>query len=183
MIHSINTYASDEALMEGIRCDESAAYKKLYVLNRENIQNYIYNNNGNYDDFKEIHQYAVCKVCEKIKLNKLELSSKLSTYVMGVAKNRWFNHLRDNGKLVPINEHFDLQDEVEDSEKEHNLTELMKTFDLLKDDCKKILKLRFWGKKRFEDIATTLNKKLSTVKMQTSRCLEKLKIKYTHPNG
>ena len=100
-------YNTDEQLLQGFRENDDRAWS--IVLNdidlRKMIFSLVIKNSGNEEDAIDVLQDALIVLCEKVKLGTFELSSKLSTYLYGIARNIWYKKLRTSGKaLINMND-------------------------------------------------------------------------------
>lgn len=177
---------TDIEIIEGIKNNESRALECLYRLNRESFFNYVRLNSGNDDDAKDVLQDAVIVVHEKVIENKLVLTSSLKTYLTAVCNNLWYKKLRGMGKEVAMPEYFNYAIEDIDTDNEEmseRESKLMQYFDRLGEKCKELLTERFWKNKKMAEIADETDKNIQAVKMESSRCIEKLSRMYQKTLG
>jgi RNA polymerase sigma factor (sigma-70 family) len=173
---ALNTF-TDSDIIEGIKNNENWALDKLYKLNRDSFFNYVRINHGNDDDASDVLQDAVIVVYEKIVQNKLELTSSLKTYLTSVCNHIWYNKQRKKGKMVRMPDFFEetIADDISDQEPLNEIQiKLMSHFEKLGEKCRDLLTERFWKKKKMNEIADGLGKNLQSVKMDSSRCIQKL---------
>ena len=64
------------------------------------VQNFIINNNGSYDDARDIFQEAMIALYEKAKSDSFVLTSKISTYVYSICRRLWFKRLQQLGRFT-----------------------------------------------------------------------------------
>jgi RNA polymerase sigma factor (sigma-70 family) len=171
---------NDVEIIEGIRGDKSWALESLYKLNHEWLSHYIKNNNGLDGDEDNVLQEGVMVVYQKIMDNKLVINkgSSLKTYLSAVCKNIWYKELRKRKLLVPIPDYFDYsKDEIESDDRPlTKIEEILKDeYVGIKDECKRIFKLRFWENKKLTEIAELFGEKYESFKVRSSRCEEKLR--------
>ena len=98
---------TDKEIVEGIRNDENGALEFLYKENFHAIAYFIYNNNGNEQDAKDICQEAVILFYEKIKGNALELNCSIKTYLYAVCRRLWLKRLYYKSKFTSKPDNFD----------------------------------------------------------------------------
>jgi RNA polymerase sigma factor (sigma-70 family) len=174
----VKLYNSDHSILKGMMENDSRAYTALYDLCRYDIINYILSKNGNEDDAADIVQEVILEMNKKIKTGTFVLSSKLTTYLIAIAKYKWFKQLGDRGILIQYEPEFD---DIEEEPQGYSNEQIELVLKMLKDmdeKCQEIIHMRFWGGKRYENIAQIIEKKLSAVKMRGKRCLDDLETKF-----
>ncbi len=170
-----NKEISDLELMEGIQMGNESFLELLYDRCRTSIQHFVINNQGSQDEAEDIVQDTIIVAWEKIIRKELVLNqhTKLSTYLMGVAKFKWYAALRAKGKMAPIETDYDEPEEENlEEEKFILLSELINKLD---DICREILTQKYWLKKKFEEIKIQAVPTTAALKMKSSRCHVKLK--------
>jgi len=176
MERNISGY-SDAEIVEGIKNKDSWAFKSLYSIDRNGIINFVMNNNGDHNDGEDALQEGVIGVWKNILANKYKLSegARLKTYLNKISRNWWYNQLRIRGITFQIADDFELEDiivDVEDSDE--RIKKLSKYFSLLGEKCQSILKLRFWEKKKLEEIAIIRGNTLQVIRNGSSKCIRDL---------
>jgi RNA polymerase sigma factor (sigma-70 family) len=171
---------SDLQVVEAIRNGDPTFVDELYKRCRSEIQRYVCNNSGDFDEADDIIQETVITVYEKIKDGKFQLNNdtRLTTFLVAVAKNKWSNRLRAQGKLVslPAHEEFDVEDETEElAMLEERYMELRRILEKLDEICREILRQRYWLKKKFEELEIQTIKTTDAIKMKSSRCHKQLR--------
>lgn len=89
---------SDLGLLKGLAKNDARSIELIYKANFPSIQSYILNNNGSYDDAKDIFQEAMIVLYEKSQSESFVLTSKLTTYVHSVCRRLWLKRLQQLGK-------------------------------------------------------------------------------------
>ena len=64
------------------------------------VQAFILNNNGTYDDARDIFQEAMITLYEKAKSESFVLTSQIKTYIYSVCKRLWLKRLQQMGRYV-----------------------------------------------------------------------------------
>lgn len=168
---------SDQDILEGIRNEHNWAYDQLYKMNREGIFNYVKMNSGDEDEAADVLQDAVIIVYEKVRDNKLVLTSSLKTYLTAICNNLWYKRLRAKGKMTIVPDLHGYPAELldEDADEEEELTnQLMHLMDSLGESCKQLLLARFWQKKKMKAIAEEQGTSEAVIKNKSSRCIGRL---------
>lgn len=84
------------------------------------------------------------------------------------------NNLRRTSQL---NESITADDSYLATDQSHDINAILKEIDLLSEEKQEILKLRFWGDLKFNEIAEKLNKNEAAVKKMFYRSIEEIKNK------
>lgn len=176
---------TDESLIKTLRSkndqEVNEAFKHLFRDYFPSIKNYITANNGTIDDAEDIFQDGLIVLYKKVRNENFELTSALKTYVYSICKYIWFNRVRKK-KEVELEEGADFLLPDEDQ-----LTILIKTeageliadlFGELGEECKNLLILFYYKRKKMKEIAQQLQLVSEQVaKNRKSRCLKKLREK------
>jgi RNA polymerase sigma factor (sigma-70 family) len=168
---------SDEMLINGLYSKQNEWVRILYDKARPIIIRYALNNDSSVDEAEDLVQNTVMIVYEQILLGKLFLTSSMTTYIYGIAKNLWLKELRKKRHLVvlPLHE-ANFEHDTQDELTENRLNQLQKAIEELDDKCKEILKNRYWHNKKFEEISQIYNATVASLKMKSSRCHESLQL-------
>jgi RNA polymerase sigma factor (sigma-70 family) len=89
---------NEQALLKGLANDDTKAIEIIYKDNFNMVQTFIINNNGNYDDARDIFQEAMIALYEKAKSDSFVLTSKISTYVYSICRRLWLKRLQQLGR-------------------------------------------------------------------------------------
>ena len=182
--HSMNQASSfipenptDEMLIKGLHTKQNEWVKVLYNKARPIIIRYALNNDSSVDEAEDLVQNTVIIVYEQILLGKLVLTSSMTTYIYGIAKNLWLKELRKKRNLVlhPPDE-ADFDSENQDDLTEYRLNQLQKAIEELDAKCQEILKSRYWQNMRFNEMSQIYNTTVASLKMKSSRCHESLQL-------
>ena len=84
---------SDEVLISSLAEGDSKAIGQIYSSYYPAIEKMVFKMNGSVDDAFDIFQDSVTILYEKAKANNLQLSCKLSTYLIAIAKHLWLKKL------------------------------------------------------------------------------------------
>ena len=90
----------EQALLKGLVNNDSKAIETIYKNNFKMVQAFILNNNGTYDDAKDVFQEAIITLYEKAKSESFVLTSQIKTYVYSVCRRLWLKRLQQMGKYV-----------------------------------------------------------------------------------
>lgn len=140
---------TDEELYEamlGNRSQREAAFEYLYQASglRVWVINHVINHQGDEMQGEDVFQDAIIILDRNVREGKFIRGSTLKTYLIGIAKQHWFNRLRTLSKfstLIP-EIHADLEEslEVQVINEERN-SMVNQIIEKLGEHCKKVLSL------------------------------------------
>ena len=140
------TTFSDKEFIKGILEHNTVIINQVYKQFLPMVRKMILSTGGDSQQAKDIFQDAILIVYRKLKAGELELSCKFSTYLYAVTKKLWIQELKlkkktsiNTEKIADIAEEPDEMDEYRVSLKKI----LLKHFNQLSDDCRKILRMHF----------------------------------------
>ena len=172
-------YTDDEFLLSGIKNLDNDAFQFLYKNYFGMIKELIRKNNGTTDDAKDVFQECLIAIIEKLNDSPIILTSTFKTYFYSMCRFNWLKKIRENKKFIKLNEldDIDIEDSAYDSEKEIKI-EKLDLLTQLGQKCQEILKLFYYQKKSFEEIALILEyTNADNAKVQKYKCIEQLKKK------
>lgn len=136
---------SDNEIIEGIRQNNQAVLHAFYKMHFGSIHHLVVQNGGDEQEAKDVYQDGVIVLYEKIRDNKLALSSSLKTFLYSICRNLWLKQLdrkdKHVGKIEDQEEFFVVEEEeVKDMQDEINRHEGMKlALDKLGEPCKSLI--------------------------------------------
>ncbi|MGG2309976.1 RNA polymerase sigma factor, partial [Salmonella enterica] len=77
--------------------NDSKAIETIYKENFNVVQAFILNNNGSYDEARDIFQEAMIALYEKAQSDSFVLTSKINTYVYSICRRLWLKRLQQLG--------------------------------------------------------------------------------------
>lgn len=174
---------SDEVLISSLAEGDSKAIGQIYSSYYPTIEKMVFKMNGSVDDAFDIFQDSVTILYEKAKADNLQLSCKLSTYLIAIAKHLWlkklsklkkqsFSVLHDN-----MEENIRIDDDIDQFlEFENNVSKLTKCFEQIGDPCNGILKAFYIDNKSMQNIAIEFGyTNPENAKTQKYKCLNRLR--------
>ena len=72
---------NEKAQLEGLARNDQEIVESLYAAHYNMVQSLIVNNNGSYDDARDIFQETMIVLYEKSKSGNFELNCQLKTYI------------------------------------------------------------------------------------------------------
>ena len=171
---------NERALLHGLATNDKRAVETIYRENYNMIQALVVNNNGSYEDAKDIFQEALIVLFEKVKSGNFELNCQIKTFVFSVSKRLWLKRLllqnrfqvsEGNEEIVSVDE------ELEEHERRNNEFVMMeRAMSGLGEPCKSLLESFYLQKKNMQDIALEFGYTNSeNAKNQKYKCLVRLK--------
>ncbi len=138
--------------------------EKIYYEYSKLVFNYLYSLCKNYDIAEELTQDVFYKAIRSI--NKFNNNCKISTWLIQIAKNTWFDYLRKEKKRKNLftddNENFEkllaeqfFYDNIDDK---LEIINLYKHIHMLDSETREVFYLRLKGELSFKDIGLILNK-------------------------
>lgn len=170
------------ALNISSRNELSEKIKNLYKTCFFDVKNFIVTNSGSIDDARDIFQEAILVYVKQLSLPEFKLTSTEKNYLMGVSRNLWFKHLRDNrtvnmGDDDWINriEEKTENEYIELIEKDFLMELVSKKMNEISKECRDIIFHAFYMKRSSSEIAELCGYSEQFVKVKKHRCLQGLK--------
>jgi len=166
--------------INAIRANDEKVLNQLYLENYRSVEQYVLQNNGNYEEAKDIYQEAFVAVWRNIQMDRFQLkeAASLNGYLFRIAKYKWLDHLRSAGfrKMVALN------GQAEPAEKDslpefedQQIDQLKKYVEQLGASCRDVLKRFYYKRESLRTIAVALDWTEATARNNKYRCLQKLK--------
>lgn len=168
----------DLEIIENIRSGQRNKAIKLLYRNYPAIQSNICKSGGTREEAEEVFTDALLLLIEKVSNPKFELTSKLSTYLYGIARFIWLNELKKTNRkqelewsdtLILVAEDLDYDSKLED---ELKLLEIV--ISQVSAKCRDIFERFYFKKESMQKIAESLGfSSVNSAKTQKYKCLEK----------
>ncbi len=132
---------NEKAQLEGLARNDKEVIEAIYKAHYNMIQSLIINNNGNYDDAKDIFQETMIVLYEKSRSGNFELNCQLKTYIYSVARRLWLKKLnqlqRYAGDIGNISDTAPVEDDLEQHDQQNTDFNMMeKAMSGLGEPCK-----------------------------------------------
>lgn len=164
-------FFQDQQFIERIKENDRSVLGEVYVKFEKQICTYIQSHGGDEFDAKDILQETIIVLWQNVNSGRFDLSSKLNTYLIAIAKNKWHNELRKRGKVQKNQITEDKKDEypgqletILSNEKAEMIHEALNK---IKSICKKLLLLFYFEERSLEEITKLL--KFSNVNVTKSK--------------
>ena len=172
---------NEQHLLRGLANNDSKAVETIYKENYSMIQAFILNNNGSYDDARDIFQEAMITLYEKAKSESFVLTCQIKTYVYSVCRRLWLKRLQQLGRYITADENLEetvqVEDDLEIHEKRNAEFAIMeRALGSLGEPCKSLLEAYYIQKKGMTEIAGEFGyTNADNAKNQKYKCLMRLK--------
>lgn len=163
-----------------IRRGDERALVSLYEANRKMIASFIARNNGTHDDYEDMLQEALVILWERVRANRFEYTSKLSTFLFATVRNIWLRRLARAKREIPT----DLQPEsnpdpaasvLDVMVEEEEALAVRQAMEKIGEPCRQLLTLFYWDECSTEEIARRMGfANADTVKSKKYQCKKSL---------
>lgn len=179
----MNSEQKEQQLLQGLAQNDSKAIEAIYASNFSLIQALVLNNNGSYDDARDIFQEAMVILYEKARSSDFRLTCQLRTYLYAVSKRLWLKKLKHHGLfasntdlniLEPV---IAVQEDLELAKQKDAEFQIMEdAFSKLGEPCKSLLEAFYVQKKSMADLADIFGyTNTDNAKTQKYKCLMRLR--------
>lgn len=172
---------NEQALLKGLASNETKAIETLYKDNFGMVQTYILQNNGSYDDARDIFQEAMIALYEKAQSDSFVLTCQIKTYVYSICRRLWLKRLQQMGRYAQpvdnLEETVGVEEEIEEHEKRNAAFAIMdRAMGSLGEPCKSLLEGYYIQKKDMQQLAEMFGyTNADNAKNQKYKCLMRLK--------
>ncbi len=175
--------SNDQILLRGLAINDSKAIEMIYKEHFKVVQSFIVNNNGTYDDARDIFQEAVIALYEKVKVGNFQLTSQLQTFLFAICKRLWLKRLNKVGNYsISIEDSNDASLIADDEDadllrsKDAAFEVMEKSLNSMGDPCRSLLKAFYVERKDMTEIARSFGyTNAENAKNQKYKCLMRLK--------
>lgn len=164
-----------------IKMNDGQILKKLYTSNFLKVKKYVLKNNGDDAAAKDVYQEAFVAMWRNIKNDKFfsDDSSSVNGYIYQIAKNKWLDHLRSSRykRTFPLYNGLeaDTPEILETEEKNKKIEILRDSIDKMGERCQNILKLFYYERRSFREIAEITGLDEASARNAKYRCQKQLK--------
>ena len=171
---------SDKRLIERIRSNDRQVLGELFVQNERMIASYVRTHGGSAADAEDILQETIIVLWQKVNSGSFQLTARVSTYLMAVARNKWMAEVRKRKRFVdgensaePLDEAASLLDSLI---AEEDVQRLRLALQDLGSPCRQLLMLFYFEERSMADIAAIMGFKgpdvVKSKKYQCKKALE-----------
>ncbi|GAC1532424.1 MAG: hypothetical protein NVS3B15_12570 [Sediminibacterium sp.] len=172
---------NEQALLIGLANNDSRAIETLYKDNFAMVQTFILNNNGSYDDARDIFQEAMIALYEKAQSESFVLTCQIKTYVYSICRRLWLKRLQQLGrysnKVDNLDETVPVEEDIGIHEKRNSEFAIMdRALNSLGEPCKSLLEGYYLKKMGMQELADEFGyTNADNAKNQKYKCLMRLK--------
>ena len=171
---------NEQLLLKALANNDSKAAETIYKENFNMVLAFILNNNGSYDEARDIFQEAMIALYQKAKSDSFVLTSQIKTYVYSICRRLWLKRLQQLGKTTNGIENFEaiaVEDDVEIYERRNAELGIMdRALNSLGEPCKSLLEAFYIERKSMDQIALLFGyTNADNAKNQKYKCLMRLK--------
>lgn len=172
---------NEQTLLQGLANSDSKAIETIYKQNYNMVQSFIVNNNGSYDDARDIFQEAMIALYEKTKSESFTLTCKINTYVYSVCRRLWLKRLQQLGKFSGsfeiLEETISVDEDIEIHKKRDAEYKIMEhALGSMGEPCKSLLEGYYIKKMDMQALAKEFGyTNADNAKNQKYKCLMRLK--------
>ena len=180
-INLLKAELNEQALLKGLAQNDSKAVEALYKSHFSMIQHFVTNNNGSFDDARDIFQEAMITLYEKVQMGNFTLTCQIKTYLFSICKNLWLKRLQQMGKYsAPLStqeETISVEEDLDRFEKNDAAFAIMdRALNSLGEPCKSLLEGYYLNKKGMQELASQFGyTNADNAKNQKYKCLMRLK--------
>lgn len=172
---------NEQILLNGLARNDAKAIETIYKSNFNMVQSFVLNNNGTYDDARDIFQEAMIVLYENAKTESFVLTCQIKTYIYSICRRLWLKRLqhlnRYTSQVESLEETVPVEEDLEYQEKRNADFAIMeRALGSLGEPCKSLLEAYYLQKKDMTDIAASFGyTNADNAKNQKYKCLLRLK--------
>ena len=180
-VQIVKADTNEQALLKGLALNDSKAIETIYKDNFTMVQAFILNNNGSYDDARDIFQEAMIALYEKAQSDSFVLTSQIKTYVYSICRRLWLKRLQQMGRyssqVDSLEETVPVEEDLEIHEKRNAEFAIMdRAMNSLGEPCKSLLEGYYLKKMGMQELAAEFGyTNADNAKNQKYKCLMRLK--------
>lgn len=164
-----------------IKKNDDATLKQLYKANFDKVRRYVFKNSGDEQQAKYVYQEAFITMWRNIKDDKLSAATEgaLNGYLFQMAKYKWLDHVRStrykNTTFINRDIEYD-EPQIEENEMPNRKIKIiMDSMNKLGERCQLLMRLFYFERKSFREIAEIMEMDEVSVHNEKYRCQEQLK--------
>ena len=183
MSNNLQYELNDNVLLSSLAIGDSKAINYIYKSTYPTVEKMVFKMNGSTDDAYDVFQDAVTILYEKAKTNDLQLSCKVSTYLISIAKHLWLKKLSKKKKQQvsvlydSFEENLSANEDISHFlEFENNVSKLKSCLEQIGEPCKSVLNAFYIHNQSMTDIAQNFGyTNAENAKTQKYKCLNRIR--------
>lgn len=167
---------TDQQIIQEIQKGNQKVLVMMYKQHIAMVKNFVRKNSGTDEDVPDLMQDAVIAVWQNANKPGFELTVKLSTYVMSIAKNLWYKQLRKKERMVRMEDgaHEDVAADGR-SANQMDMNVIKEYVKKLDDTCRQLLSYFYFDELDNKVIADKMGfANTDVVKSKKYQCFKKL---------
>lgn len=161
----VNQNLDDQELIEMIQTKkrQNMALDLLYRRHYGLLENYVLQNSGNSEDAGDVIQEVMLVFVQMITQGKFRGESTVKSLLYKICRNLWISELRRRKSTIARHEKYEMESEKteldisESIARTENLKYIMKVFNQLGEQCKKVLQLFYYEELTMKEVCEKLN--------------------------
>ncbi len=154
------SFTPEKEFLNRIRNNDRTVLGELFLRYERMVRSYVTGNGGDQADAEDMLQEAIIVLWQNVCSGKFELTSRLSTYLLGVVKNKWRAEQRKRSRLESDADLGDYEDGnpsaldgvLSDEQRQRVRTAL----NALSEICRELLTLFYFEERSMAEIARLL---------------------------
>ncbi len=177
----VKAESNEQGLLKRLGQNDNEAMEIVYKDNFPMVQSFILQNNGNYDDARDVFQEAMIVLYENAKKDSFVLTAQIKTYVYSVCRRIWLKRLQQLGRFTTpvesLSETVPVEEEIAEQEQKNVDFALMEdAMHKLGEPCRGLIEAYYIHKKGMVEIASQFGyTNADNAKNQKYKCLVRLK--------
>jgi len=174
-------FFSDREIIKRIQTNDRTVLGELFTRYQRLVFSYIQNHGGSQEDAEDMLQEAIIVLWQKVNSGTFQLSARLSTFILAVAKNKWMAQMRKrkrlSGENLPENTANGNLSSLKVALNKEQIEIVREALEQIQPVCKKILLLFYFEERSLSDIARILNfANADVVKSKKYQCKKSLEM-------
>ena len=174
-------FSRETEILQRIRNNDRLILGELFNRYRRMVQSYIGNNGGSSADAEDILQEAIIVLWQNSAKKDFELTARVSTYLMGIVKRKWYAQSRKQSRIVstPVEDVLpDLEAKFIEESEDERIEVVKSALSKMGALCQKLLTLFYFEERNMREIANIMEMANDNVakskKYQCKKELEKI---------
>ncbi|HFE63150.1 MAG TPA: sigma-70 family RNA polymerase sigma factor [Caldithrix sp.] len=174
-------FFSDREIIKRIQTNDRTVLGELFTRYQRLVFSYIQNHGGSQEDAEDMLQEAIIVLWQKVNSGTFQLSARLSTFILAVAKNKWMAQMRKrkrlSGENLPENTANGNLSSLKVALDKEQIEIVREALEQIQPVCKKILLLFYFEERSLSDITRILNfANADVVKSKKYQCKKSLEM-------
>ena len=174
-------FFSDREIIKRIQTNDRTVLGELFTRYQRLVFSYIQNHGGSQEDAEDMLQEAIIVLWQKVNSGTFQLSARLSTFILAVAKNKWMAQMRKrkrlSGENLPENTANGNLSSLKVALNKEQIEIVREALEQIQPVCKKILLLFYFEERSLSDITRILNfANADVVKSKKYQCKKSLEM-------